>query len=178
MIPAPAEYDPVARLRAGDLGALETLVPRYEHRLYRYLLRITNDPALAQDLFHETWLRVAERIARFDPRRSFDTWLFSVAHNIAVDSLRRVRTQPFDADPVEQPAVLRKLVDRERTDAVREAIEQLPDAAREVISLRFEEDMKLEEIAATTGAPLASVKSRLRRALIRLREVLHADPRA
>src|SRR2546422_5150425 len=67
----------VARLRRGDPQALEALLSRYQHRLYRYLLRLVREPALAEDLFQQTWLRVAERIQRFDPSRNFDAWLFS-----------------------------------------------------------------------------------------------------
>ncbi|HVB08706.1 MAG TPA: sigma-70 family RNA polymerase sigma factor, partial [Candidatus Acidoferrales bacterium] len=83
----------VARLRRGDLESLAELVTRYQHRLYRYLLRIVRRPAEAEDLFQQTWLRVATQIRRFDPHRNFEAWLFTLARNLAIDHLRRVRPE-------------------------------------------------------------------------------------
>jgi len=86
----------VAQLRRGDLDALTALVTRYQNRLYRYLLRLVRQPADAEDLFQQTWVRVAERIGKYDPQRNFDAWLFSVARNLAIDHLRRVRPESLD----------------------------------------------------------------------------------
>src|SRR5258708_27535838 len=81
--------DAVARLRSGDPEAVTAVVSRYQHRLYRYLLRVVADPAAAEDLFQQAWLRVMEKIARYDPRRNFEAWLVSLARNLALDPLRR-----------------------------------------------------------------------------------------
>src|SRR5579872_3117138 len=86
----------VVRLRRGDLNALAELVTRYQNRLYRYLLRLVREPAEAEDLFQQCWLRVAEKIHSYDPSRSFDSWLFTVARNLALDHLRRVHPQSLD----------------------------------------------------------------------------------
>ena len=86
----------VAQLRRGDLEALSTLLTRYQNRLYRYLLRMVRQPAEAEDLFQQTWLRVAEKIQQYDPRRTFEAWLFTLARNLAIDHLRRVRPQSLD----------------------------------------------------------------------------------
>lgn len=171
----------VARLRRGDLDALAELVTRYQHRLYRYLLRIVRQPAEAEDLFQQTWLRVAGQIARFDPRRNFEAWLFTLARNLAIDHLRRVRPESLEeheekhswATPAslrasERPA-LDVVIARERTQQLAEAMDALPMMYREVLALRFEEEMKLEEIAEVLNAPLSTVKSRLRRGLENLR---------
>src|SRR5271169_5255301 len=88
--------DELSRLRRGDPEALGALVERYQHRLYRYLCRLVSDPAAAEDLFQQTWLRVAEQIHRYDEGRNFDAWLFRVAHNLAIDSLRRYRPESLD----------------------------------------------------------------------------------
>ena len=77
------------RLRRGDPEALAAMVSRYQHRLYRYLLRLVRDPSTAEDLFQQTWLRVVANLRRYDPEREFDAWLFAVAHNVAMDHLRR-----------------------------------------------------------------------------------------
>src|SRR6202021_3232633 len=89
----------IAQLRRGDLDALSTLLTRYQNRLYRYLLRMVRQPAEAEDLFQQTWLRVAEKIQQYDPRRSFEAWLFTLARNLAIDHLRRVRPESL-AEPI------------------------------------------------------------------------------
>jgi RNA polymerase sigma-70 factor, ECF subfamily len=178
----------VAQLRRGDLDALSALLTRYQNRLYRYLLRIVREPAEAEDLFQQTWVRVAEKIAQFDPRRGFEPWLFALARNLAIDHLRRIRPSSLD-EPVgngesqetaaarlvshEQPA-LDRILERERAARLGVALESLSISYREVLTLRFEEEMKLEEIAEVLAIPLSTVKTRLRRGLERLRFALES----
>src|SRR5271155_350911 len=88
----------IAQLRRGDLDALSALLARYQNRLYRYLLRLVRQPAEAEDLFQQTWLRVAEKIHSYDQRRNFEAWLFTLARNLAIDHLRRLRPESLD-DP-------------------------------------------------------------------------------
>src|SRR5579864_4360567 len=175
----------VARLRRGDLDALAELVARYQHRLYRYLLRLVHQPAEAEDLFQQTWLRVASQIRRYDPQRNFDAWLFTLARNLAIDHLRRVRPDSLDSREAEEystpaalrdsaPPALEALIARERAQLLATALVSLPMIYREVLSLRFEEEMKLEEIAQVLDAPLSTVKSRLRRGLEGLRQDLES----
>ncbi|HVA72523.1 MAG TPA: sigma-70 family RNA polymerase sigma factor [Candidatus Limnocylindrales bacterium] len=176
----------VARLRRGDLDALAEMVTRYQNRLYRYLLRMVRQPAEAEDLFQQTWLRVATQIRRFDPHRNFEAWLFTLARNLAIDHLRRVRPESLDergendysATPASLrasgPAALDVVIARERAQQIAEAMDVLPVMYREVLALRFEEEMKIEEIAEVLNAPLSTVKSRLRRGLENLREGLEA----
>ena len=75
----------VARLCRGDLNALSELIARYQNRLYRYLLRMVRQPAEAEDLFQQTWLKVVEKVRSFDVTRNFDAWLFTLARNLAID---------------------------------------------------------------------------------------------
>lgn len=172
----------VAQLRRGDLDALSALVTRYQNRLYRYLLRVVRQPAEAEDLFQNTWIRVAEKIGQYDPNRSFEAWLFTLARNLAIDHLRRIRPESLD-EPIgeeggetgasrlrsREPAAYERIASQERSSRIGESLETLPVPYREVLTLRFEEEMKLEEIAEVLGAPLSTVKTRLRRALDRLR---------
>jgi len=176
----------VSQLRRGDLGALSTLIARYQNRLYRYLLRLVRQPAQAEDLFQQTWLRVAEKIRSYDPSRNFEAWLFTLARNLAFDHLRRIRPQSLDhsvGDESDRNAVASPLADsgagpfdrllaHERATLLASAIEKLPVTYREVLSLRFEEEMKLEEIATVLSAPLSTVKSRIQRSLEQLRGML------
>lgn len=175
----------VARLRRGDLDALAELVARYQHRLYRYLLRMVHQPAEAEDLFQQTWLRVAGQIRRYDPLRNFDAWLFTLARNLAIDHLRRARPDSLDSREAEEystptalrdsaPPALDALIARERAQFLAAALMNLPVMYREVLSLRFEEEMKLDEIAQVLDAPLSTVKSRLRRGLEGLRQNLES----
>jgi len=177
--------DSLVRLRKGDQDALTAIISRYQHRLYRYLLRLVREPALADDLFQQTWLRVIEKIGNYDARRSFEGWLFSVAHNLAVDSWRVKDGESLD-EPTDfgrpgeerlasgEPDALERLLDFERGAILAVCMHELPAIHREVLTLRFEEDMKLEEIAEVVGIPLSTVKSRLRRALEGLRAALAA----
>jgi RNA polymerase sigma-70 factor (ECF subfamily) len=175
--------DEIARLKRCDPDALTTMLTRYQQRLYRFLTRLVQDPAAAEDLFQQTWLRVMQKIGTYDARARFDTWLFSVAHNLAIDHLRRQRSRSLD-DPDESgmtpsdrlPSTgadpLEELLESERAAILGDAIRELPASYREVLSLRFEEGMKLEEIADVAAVPLSTVKSRLHRALESLREVV------
>lgn len=176
----------VARLRRGDLDALSELISRYQNRLYRYLLRIVKQPAEAEDLFQQTWVRVVEKIRRFDPSRNFDAWLFTLARNLAIDHLRRIRPESLDEPvandatgetrierlPSSAAAPFDQAFERERARSIAAALTDLPVIYREVLSLRFEEEMKIEEIAQVLRVPLSTAKSRLRRSLEQLRESL------
>jgi len=164
------------------------MISRYQHRLYRYLLRLVREPAAADDLFQQTWLRVMEKIGRYDARRNFESWLFSVAHNLAIDAWRGKRGESLDhgadAGDSSEPAcerlragdpdALERLLDFERGAMLAACMHELPAIHREVLTLRFEEEMKLEEIAEVAGIPLATVKSRLRRALEGLRAAMQS----
>jgi RNA polymerase sigma-70 factor (ECF subfamily) len=175
--------DELTRLRKGDLEALAGLIEQYQARLYRYLLRLVHEPATAEDLFQQTWIHVAEKIRSYDPKRSFDNWLFTVARNLAFDHMRRYRPESLD-EPMpsgesrlellasDSPGATEEMLGAERAALVGAAMETLPLIFREVLSLRFEADMKLEEIAGIIQIPLSTVKSRLRRALEDLRNIL------
>jgi RNA polymerase sigma-70 factor, ECF subfamily len=177
----------VAQLRGGDLEALSNLLTRYQNRLYRYLLRLVREPVEAEDLFQQSWLRVAEKIRQYDPKRNFESWLFTLARNLAIDHLRRIRPESLDqpgADaggetaaarlPSHERPPIEEILARERAGRLGAALEMLPMVQREVLTLRLEEEMKLEEIAEVLDAPLSTVKTRLRRALERLRATLVA----
>jgi RNA polymerase sigma-70 factor (ECF subfamily) len=121
-----------------------------------------------------------EKIGRYDARRQFDPWLFSVARNLAIDYLRQRRGVSLDAPddsgaaPVERLVAgeqdpLERVLEYERGAILAAAIAELPVIYREVLALRFEEEMKLEEIAIVIGVPLSTVKSRLLRSLEGLR---------
>jgi RNA polymerase sigma-70 factor (ECF subfamily) len=175
-----AEVDQLSR---GDLNALSLLITRYQNRLYRYILRLVRDAADAEDLFQLTWIRVAEQIRRYGASRKFDAWLFTLARNLAIDHLRRRQPESLDESMTDDPhgptradtltaperPAIDAILESERDSYLAECLGELPTYYREVLSLRFEEDMPLGDIALVLDAPLSTVKTRLRRGLESLR---------
>jgi RNA polymerase sigma-70 factor, ECF subfamily len=176
-----------ARLRRGDLTGLDGLMERHQDPLFRYLRRLLGDETVAEDLFQQTWVRVAERVRRYDPSRPFRPWLLAVGHNLALDHFRRRRPDGLDeADGAVSPPgrgtaasgaadPLVRLAARERRERLEAALAGLAPYDREAIALRFHEDLPLAEIARVLGVPVPTAKARLYRALGRLRERLLAE---
>jgi len=166
------------RLRRGDASGLAGLMQRHQDRLFRYLLRLLGDEAMAEDVFQQAWVQVAERISRYDPGRPFAPWLFTVARNLALDQLRRQRPQSLEetdepaAPPRDDPHA--RAVAGQRSSRLAAAVAGLAALDREGLSLRFEGELELPQLAATLGVPLPTAKARLYRALARLRERLLA----
>jgi RNA polymerase sigma-70 factor, ECF subfamily len=171
----------VRGLRRRDPEMLNSLIERYQHRLFRYLLTLTGHRQSAEDFFQETWLRVLEKGGQYKGKWRFDTWLFSIARHLVIDAARRKRTVGLeDLSDSESGALERKSADKftpfewlaltEEGGRVAAAMEVLPPVCREVLLLRFQEDLRLEEIAEIVGAPLSTIKSRLYRGMEVLRE--------
>lgn len=171
-----AENAAISRgLRQRDPDLLDRLIELYQHRLYRYLVFFTREVQLAEDLFQETWIRVLEKGAQFDPRYKFENWLLRIARNLAIDTMRRRSGPvqwttpeedegPFDPpDPRPGPSAFELLAAEEARERVAGVMDGMPPYYREVLTLRFHEGMSLEEIAGVTDANLSTVKSRLRR---------------
>ena len=171
-------------LRHRDPDLLDALIEQYRHRLMRYLLHVLGNRVIAEDLFQETWIRVLERGAQYDGQTRFVAWLLAIAHNLAIDYLRkkqRAGLEPLDDDtsdgpvfePVSSgPSPFDLAAANEQAQTVAEALGHVPALFREVLVLRFQEQMKLEEISTLTGVPLATVKSRLYRGVASLRPAL------
>jgi len=180
------ECEQIARaLRRRDPAMLDKLIEQYQHRLYRYLLYLTRDPQLAQDIFQDTWIRVLERGSQYSARYKFETWLLSIARNLVIDNARRKHPTSFSEFESEDDEAPKFDVADERAEQAFQQIQQqqqddrlgvllhgLPVLYREVLTLRFHEDMQLEEIAQVLHAPLSTVKSRLRRGLDMLQRKL------
>ena len=179
---AQSENMAIARgLKMQDPELLDHLIELYQHRLLRFLLFLTGKREVAEDLFQETWMRVLLRGAQYNGKARFDTWLFTIARNLVID-LSRKRTmvsldemsdasedeRPFEI-AMEGPSPLEQFQSREDSAEVSEVLLKLESASREVLVLRFYEEMSLEEIAGVTKAPLSTVKSRLYRGLAALK---------
>src|SRR5262249_9372626 len=122
LVLAEMESDEGVRLRSGDRAAMAQVVERYHHRLYRYLIRFVREPAAADDLYQETWLNVVRKIGSFDGRSKFDTWLFAIAHNQAVDFLRKKTGEVLDDRAADAPDALTLAVEAERSARLESAV--------------------------------------------------------
>jgi RNA polymerase sigma-70 factor (ECF subfamily) len=179
-----------AGLKRQDAGLLDELIVRFQHRLLRYLLYLAGNREMAEDLFQEVWMRVLVRGAQFNGQSRFETWLFTIARNMVIDYRRKKtmssldelfevgsdddRPMSFDvADDDPTPFdFYSRIEDRERIAA---ALLQLDVLYREVLVLRFHEELSLEEIAKVTQAPLSTVKSRLYRGLAAIKPKLERN---
>ena len=171
------------RLRQRDPELLDSLIEQYQYRLFRYLLHLSGDRQLAEDFFQETWVRVLERGHQYDGKWKFEAWLFAIARNLVLDWHRRKRPQsldalsgpddsPFDVEDEHSATPLQEVLFGEQRSGVNATLGKLPAAYREVLLLRFQEELQLEEIAAVLGTPLSTVKSRLYRGLEAMRTAL------
>lgn len=177
-----AENAAIARgLKRQDADLLDRLIEQYQHRLLRYLLFLTGNREVSEDLFQETWMRVLLRGSQYNGKARFDTWLFTIARNLVID-LSRKRTaisldelsetsedeRPIEF-PIDEPSPFELVQTGEDRAEVNEVLHTLESNSREVLVLRFFEELSLEEIAGVTKAPLSTVKSRLYRGLAALR---------
>lgn len=176
-----------AGLKRQDAGLLDELIVRYQHRLLRYLLFLCGNREMAEDLFQEVWMRVLVRGAQFNGKARFDTWLFAIARNLVIDQ-RRKRTltsldQLFEGKNEEdrpmsfeiaddEPSPFDRCANIEDRERIGAALMKLDTLYREVLVLRFHEDLSLEEISKVTRAPLSTVKSRLYRGLAAIKPKL------
>lgn len=171
----------LGRAARGDHQALEELVGFWQPRLHGLFLGLGADPHQAEDLVQETLLRALEHLPRWQPRASFKTWLYHVALNLWRDQKRRAYGRhellggilpKNGADLANPPLDAAGQAERE---AVRHALLSLPLAQREVLVLRFYQELSLEEIARACRCSANTVKSRLRLALVKLRRELEAE---
>lgn len=171
-----AERGFIARAQAGDHGAFAELVRKYQDRVFRFILRLIGARDEAMDLTQETFMKAHQALPGWRPGAQFSTWLFSIAHNAALDVLRRRQRIEFVSatdlaagddgydtpDPARQPD--QRLADRQSIELLERTLQGLPAEHREILLLREIEDMSYGEIAATLGIAEGTVKSRLARA--------------
>lgn len=175
----------VAAVLQGDDGRFGELVGRYQGRLVNYLARMVRNAEDAHDLAQEVFLKVYQALDRFDPKYRFSTWIFRVAQNAAIDTLRRQRLrfqsparENADGDerewepPSPERGPYGEARNRERAVAIRTAVDELPGEYRELIALRHYAELSYEEIATVKRLPLGTVKNKLFRARQTLKQSL------
>ena len=180
----------VRRCLKDDPNAFRLLVEKYQAEVYGTALRIVRRPEDAEDLAQETFLRAFRALGRYDPTRPFGAWLHTIAARLCIDHLRRNRaklvslTQPEEGtsgeertidleDPGDLPDEL--AAKSELAQRLEALVAELPPDSRAAILLRHQQDLPYEEIARVLGVPLGTIKARIHRARIMLKEKLLAQ---
>jgi RNA polymerase sigma-70 factor (ECF subfamily) len=159
-------------LRQRDVALLRSLVERYQYRLVRFLIYLLGRRDGVDDLVQETWLRLLERGFSYDGRSRFEPWLFAVARNLAIDQTRKRREDGGTGYASNDPSPFTLAARNEDAERLALSIQALDPVCREVLVLRFQEDLSLQEISSVVGAPVSTVASRIYRALALLRAQL------
>ncbi len=177
-IASAADCDLVTRAVAGREDCFEELVRRYQRPIAAYVYRMTGDYDTALDLTQEVFIKVYHSLARYRSEYKFSTWIYRIAHNAAIDHLRRfggrAQTDTLDGEadgesygkPFSSSAPTPEQASEkaERRLAIEEVVQKLPQHYRELIALRHSHDLNYDEIAEVTGLPLGTVKNRIFRA--------------
>jgi len=169
---------------AGHENSFEELVRRYQRPIAAYVYRMTGDYDAALDLTQEVFIKVHNSLARYKSEFKFSTWIYKIAHNAAIDHLRRsaAREQALAinvdgerrqvAIESRRPTPEQESEQAERRTEIEAVVRTLPTAYRELIVLRHSQDLSYDEIAEVTGLPLGTVKNRLFRAREAMRDLL------
>ena len=182
--PEPSDEALMLAYAGGADEAFGPLYARHRLRLYRFLLRQLRDPALADELFQDVWQKLVAARAGWTPDAAFATRLYRIAHNRLADHWRAQRHRPpTPVDAEQRTARLpdpdtpeRQLSEFEQRRHLQLALDALPPEQREVVLLRLEQELSLEQIGEVTGVGRETVKSRLRYAMDKLRAQLGPTP--
>jgi RNA polymerase sigma-70 factor (ECF subfamily) len=176
------DQDLIGRVAAGDGDALAALYDRHERAVYSLVFRIVQDQGDAEDVVQDVFSQAWAQASRHDAARgAVGAWLLTIARSRAIDRLRARRARPDNAaaddremgalrDPL--PSHDAELVSREQAVRVRSALERLPVLQRIAIELAYYEGLSQSEIAERLEQPLGTIKTRMRLALLKLREAL------
>lgn len=155
---------------------MDQYIRKYGKRLYGLCMTLCADKHEADDLYQDTWVKVLKRFDTYDPSRDFEPWLTRLCVNTYRDRLRRLSRSPFlnfSSNETKEAFLLTATApEKEDYSDLYAAIDQLPEKLRLTIILFYFEDMDIEKTALTLGIPTGTVKSRLHKARIQLKEVL------
>ena len=169
----------------GDSDAFDTLLARYQQKIYSYILFLVHDDEVADDLFQETFMKaiVTSRQGRYVESGRFSAWLTRIAHNLVIDKYRQDRNSNVisndasDADlfndvSLSDITVEMKMITEQSLTDVGRLLKELPDNQKEVLYMRFYQDLSFKEIADATGVSINTALGRLRYGLINLRKMV------
>jgi RNA polymerase sigma-70 factor, ECF subfamily len=176
---AESDNDLLARIRAGDQLALQTLYGRHHVKVFRFALRLLRDEPAAEDVVSEVFIDVWRNATNFEGRSEASTWLLAIARNKAFSLLRRKRDVGLDEeaaaaieDDADDPEVT--LQKKSKGEALRACLSQLSPQHREVVDLVYYHDKSIEDVALIVGVPEGTVKTRVFHARKRLAELAKA----
>ena len=180
---AVSDLELIASAIGGREDGFEELVRRYQRPITNYVFRMLNNYDASLDVTQEVFIKVYNSLSRYSSEYKFSTWLYRIAHNAAIDHIRRKspNQQSLEAEngdgtyqlQIESPCPTPEQ-ERERSEwrtEIASVVKCLPAAYRELIVLRHSQDMSYDEIAEITGLPLGTVKNRLFRAREMMREI-------
>jgi RNA polymerase sigma-70 factor, ECF subfamily len=169
----------IGRIAQGDRLAMQVLFARHHVRVYRFVLRLVRSESSAEDLISEVFLDVWRQADRFEGRSAVSTWLLAIARFKALSSMRRRPDEELDEetaaaieDTSDTPEV--SLQKKDKSELLRQCLEQLSRDHREVIDLVYYHEKSIEEVAEIVGIPEATVKTRMFYARKKLSELLKA----
>lgn len=163
------------RYAKGEAQAFDRLYARHRGPLYRYLKRQVSDAAVANDLYQGVWEKIIKSRRKYRPTAPFKAWMYRIAHNHLVDHYRRRQpVEPLQQDTAAdtQTNLTQALIDDEHRQQLKAGILSLSPDQRDTLLLKLESGLKLEDIARVTGVSRETVKSRLRYAVKKLKQVL------
>lgn len=158
----------VHRTLEGDMASFGVLVERYRRPVFTLALRMLGNRPEAEDIASEAFLRVHARLRRYDPERSFGTWILIIASRLCLDALRRRRWHGGSVDeamaegrapPTEEPGPDAQALAGDLGGRVRDAVEKLPERERMAVVLRHLMDMSYREVATAMGIPIGTAKT-------------------
>lgn len=161
----------------GESAAFGPLVKIYRQRLFSYLFKLSGNKKMAEDLFQETLIKIWRGLPKYSEQNKFSSWIFSIAHNTAMDSLRNNKNLIFEADGgpeyfISDKDPYKEMVNAETSEMISSAVDKLPLKQKQVFLLRVNGDMTFKEIAELTGESLNTVLSHMHYAVKKLRNSL------
>jgi RNA polymerase sigma-70 factor, ECF subfamily len=178
----------IARYLTGKARAFDQLLERYQEPLMAYLLRMTSNRAVSEDLFQETFIRVLRGLSKYEERGHFRSWLYRMATNLCIDYFRQQGRRPNvsldqsvsgdttaslqDILPDKKAGPERKMREARVEAAIDEAVQKLPETHRQVYLLRTVSELSFKEVAAVMDCPLGTALGRMRDALAKLKQTL------
>ena len=179
------DYELAKLYENGNDNAFDELLQRHQSYVYSYILFLVKEEDKADDIFQETFTRaiIAIRSHKYQTTGKFSAWLIRIAHNLIIDSTRETESGKQITQEKFTPVILndirlsesgveKNIIEQQKADQIRKMLDYLPDVQREVILLRFYEDLSFKEIAEKTGVSINTSLGRMRYALINLRKMV------
>lgn len=161
----------------GDENACQRILNLYKGRIFSYVYRMVRNYHDAEDITFDTFIKCFKSLDRFDRKRSFSTWLFTIAHNVTIDFFRKNKQEYeyFDERHAVSDDFVQEYEKKKKLEKIEEAIAKLPPMDREIVILFHREEYSYQEISEILDIPTSTIKTRLHRARKKLRELVREN---